>query len=125
MIDHWQHGKLAFDFFRTTRIVCRDETPRDQGIVNESFEDRHKRVLVVSQHLHRYLATLLVASMNTADFHGIREHTRQSEWNAFGELVTMHRHFEAITLEGQPVISHCQFPEIKADSQSRYGQSCP
>ena len=61
------------------------------------FENSHDAFLVVSEHSHHVLASNSERTLNVADFHGIRQHARQSEGNPFRVFLSFHRNLETIT----------------------------
>eukprot|EP01137_Pigoraptor_chileana_P037296 Opistho-2@34174 len=73
-----------------------NETPIDERIVHKRLQDGHERVFVLTQNAHHRLACHAIIALNSAHFHRIDEHTRETERDALGKFFAVHCHLETI-----------------------------
>ena len=64
--------------------------------VTYSFKHSHNTLLVTPQHAHDVLASRPVATFDITNFHGIRQHARETERHAFWVLLPVHGYFETV-----------------------------
>lgn len=73
-----------------------DEAPRDQGIVHECLEEGQYALAIIAEHAHGVFRGDLEGALDAADFHGLDEHARETEWHFFGELGAVAGDLEAV-----------------------------
>lgn len=66
-------------------------------IATYGFQNRHYALLVLSDDPHYVLTGDSEAAFDVANFHGVRQHPCQSEWNPFWVFFALHGHLEAVT----------------------------